>query len=174
MFSIFYHCQLDIIPPMSNRPSPIWMTSHERHGVPNNRQLDCLFNRLFKLTTKTTWNHRISGSLWWESTSYRWIPFTNGQLSGARFITTTSSWCLELEARFTIICVVFSVTMSRTWFLRRVTGYHRHALRAFDGRCGLQLCELFYYYFCPQLVVQRGLAWLKPCQHEHVQDGPRQ
>ena len=30
----------------------ITMTTHERHGVSNHRQLDCLFSHLFSLTTK--------------------------------------------------------------------------------------------------------------------------
>ena len=36
----------------------IKVTSHERHGISNHWPLDCLFNRLFRLTTKKTTNLR--------------------------------------------------------------------------------------------------------------------
>ena len=43
------------------------MTSYELYGVSNIRRL-CLFNSLFKLTTKKTAKFRIFGCLWWECT----------------------------------------------------------------------------------------------------------
>ena len=45
------------------------VTSRERHGVPNHRKLDCLFNSLFRLITKTSKFH-ITDPLWW--------PFVRG------------------------------------------------------------------------------------------------
>ena len=43
----------------------ITVTSHERHGVSNHRQMECLFNSLFRLITKKT---IITVSLWWGPT----------------------------------------------------------------------------------------------------------
>ena len=48
--------------------SSMTVMSHERHGVPNNWQLDCSFNNLFRLTTKKTskrkiyWPFQVEGS----------------------------------------------------------------------------------------------------------------
>ena len=41
----------------------ITVMSHECHGFSNYRQLDCLFNRLFKVTTKETSKLHITGYL---------------------------------------------------------------------------------------------------------------
>ena len=49
----------------------ITITSHERDGAWNRRQLGSLFNSLFTLTTKKAWNLRIIGSLWGESVGDR-------------------------------------------------------------------------------------------------------
>ena len=40
------------------------MTSHERHGVQNSRQLDCLFYSLFRLAIKETSKFHTTGPLW--------------------------------------------------------------------------------------------------------------
>ena len=40
----------------------------------NHRQLKCLFNILFELTTKETSKLHIPGTFWDESTSDQWIP----------------------------------------------------------------------------------------------------
>ena len=45
----------------------ITVPSHERHGVSNYRQLDCLSNGLFRLRSKETSKLRITGPLWRES-----------------------------------------------------------------------------------------------------------
>ena len=42
------------------------MTSHERHGVSNQQQIDCLHTSLFGLATETS-KHCISGPLWREA-----------------------------------------------------------------------------------------------------------
>ena len=47
----------------------ITMTSHERHGVLNHRQVDSLFNNLLRLITQGRSNLHIAGPLWWETTS---------------------------------------------------------------------------------------------------------
>ena len=39
---------------MSFLPPSLTVTSHERHGVPNSRHIDYLFNSLLRLTTKET------------------------------------------------------------------------------------------------------------------------
>ena len=43
------------------------MVSPERHGVPNHGQFDCLFNSLFRLTTKLRSKFYVIGPLWVES-----------------------------------------------------------------------------------------------------------
>ena len=43
------------------------MTSHERHDASNHQQIYCLFNSLFKLTTKNTSKVDIIGLLGWEA-----------------------------------------------------------------------------------------------------------
>ena len=40
--------------------------SFERHGVSSQRQFDCLFNHLVRLTSKTTSKFSITGPLWVE------------------------------------------------------------------------------------------------------------
>ena len=56
-----------------------WQWRHnEHHGVSNQRQLDCLFNRLFRLTSNKH-ETRVTDRLWRESTGDRWIPLTKGQ-----------------------------------------------------------------------------------------------
>ena len=69
------------------------VTSHERHGVSNHRQLVSLFNSLSMLTSNTTPKLRITCPLRGESTGDRWFLLTkagNGK-SGSIMI---SSWVL--------------------------------------------------------------------------------
>ena len=51
---------------------------NERHSVSNHQYLDCLLNRLFRLTSKKTSKLCVTGS-WGESTGDLWIPLTKGQ-----------------------------------------------------------------------------------------------
>ena len=59
--------------------SPSWhhhhvtLMSHEYHDVSNQRQSNCLFSSLFRLTPKEISRFHITGSLWGESTGYWWI-----------------------------------------------------------------------------------------------------
>ena len=62
-----------MLPPFTDIKHDNKVTSHERHGVSNQRQLDC-FNSLFRLTTEKTSNLRISVHL--ESTDDSWISLT--------------------------------------------------------------------------------------------------
>ena len=50
------------------------MTSDERHGVWNHRQIDCLFNSLLRLTSKETTKLRLTGFLCLNATGHRWFP----------------------------------------------------------------------------------------------------
>ena len=43
---------------------PITVTSHERHGVSNQRWHECLLNSRFQVTANSTSKIHISGSLW--------------------------------------------------------------------------------------------------------------
>ena len=52
---------------------------YERHGVWNHWQIDCLLNRVFRLTSKETSHARVTGPLWWESDGDWWISLTKGQ-----------------------------------------------------------------------------------------------
>ena len=68
---IFYSCTKY---PCGSRKIPLkW---HERRCVPNHRQLDCLFNRLSRLTTTEVRKLHITSLLWGES--LRWISLTKG------------------------------------------------------------------------------------------------
>ena len=62
------------------------------HGVSTHTQLDCLLNRLLRLTSKKTPKLCITGSLWREPTYDQLLPFTEGQWCGKRFLVMTSSW----------------------------------------------------------------------------------
>ena len=44
------------------------MTSYQRHGIPNHRQLDCVFNSLPRLTKRHKQNFALLGPLWGKST----------------------------------------------------------------------------------------------------------
>ena len=47
----------------ANVDSDLSLISHERHGVSNHQKLDCLFNSLFRITTKESSKLCITGSL---------------------------------------------------------------------------------------------------------------
>ena len=49
------------------------------HGVLNQQRLDCLFNSLFRVTTKKPWKLHITDPMWGESTNDWWIPLTKGK-----------------------------------------------------------------------------------------------
>ena len=55
---------------MDNLLSVIWINitvkSHEHQEITNHQQLDCLFNNLFKLTTKKIWIFHVTDILWGE------------------------------------------------------------------------------------------------------------
>ena len=55
------------------REKQITAASHEHYGVSTRRQLDCLFNNLFRLKTKISMLC-IAALLWAESTDDWWIP----------------------------------------------------------------------------------------------------
>ena len=80
----------------------IKMTSHEPHIFSDHRQLDCLFNNLFKLTLKKTSKLRISGPLWVESTRDWRIPLTEDQYCGKHFygVTMKPVWLSWQPDRF--------------------------------------------------------------------------
>ena len=65
---------------------PCWhlatVTSHERHAISNYRLLHCLFNSLFRLTTKQI-NTKVPHNwpLSRESTSHWWIPSTRASIA---------------------------------------------------------------------------------------------
>ena len=52
-------------------------TSNDRQSVSNYRSVECLFNRLLRLTEKEY--QSITGPLWGESTIDRWAPSQRGQ-----------------------------------------------------------------------------------------------
>ena len=52
---------------------------NEHDGVSNHQPHDCLLKRLFKHRSKNSSKLRVTGLLWGEFTSDRWIPRTNGQ-----------------------------------------------------------------------------------------------
>ena len=68
------------------------VTSHERHSISNNWQIDCLFNSLFKLAAKKESKLWINGSLWGESTCEQWIPPSKGQESGESLHIMCEVW----------------------------------------------------------------------------------
>ena len=52
---------------------------YKYHDFSNQLQLDCLYNNLFRLTSKNTSVLCITSPVWRESTSIWWIPLTKGQ-----------------------------------------------------------------------------------------------
>ena len=48
---------------------------HERYGILNYRQLNCLFNLLQGLKLKI-WEFHIHNSIWWDSNTDWWIPLS--------------------------------------------------------------------------------------------------
>ena len=65
----------------------IAVTSYERHGGSNNRQLDCLLNMIIRLTKKKTLKPHITCPLWRESTGRRLDEFPSQRASNS------TSWC---------------------------------------------------------------------------------
>ena len=63
----------------------ITLMLHKVHGISNHMHIDCLFDSLLMLRTKTTEMFIITGIWWGESTDDRWIPLTNGQWQSKRF-----------------------------------------------------------------------------------------
>ena len=51
----------------------------ECHGVSNHKQLNCIFNRLFRITSKKISKLSHIDPLWGETISDWWIPFTKVQ-----------------------------------------------------------------------------------------------
>ena len=66
----------------------ITITPHTRHGVSYCRKLDCVFNSLFRRTTKEC---SVLLDSWWEEFGERWIPLTDGQQCWRCFHVMTSS-----------------------------------------------------------------------------------
>ena len=64
----------------------ITVMSHEHLGISKSCQLDCLFNGLFRATTRKI-SKLITGSLLRESTSDWWIPLTKGQWIGSVYMS---------------------------------------------------------------------------------------
>ena len=74
------------VPPSVKSPSTVM--SFERHVVSNQRQFDCLFNNLVKLTPKKTSKFSITGPLWVEY--IRRFPH-KGPVMGWRHISVMSN-----------------------------------------------------------------------------------
>ena len=71
LFIFFIHRQLMII---------LWGQQwHHNDIVMSNQEIHCLFNSLFRLTTKETTKLPITGPLRGESSGHRSIPLTKGQ-----------------------------------------------------------------------------------------------
>ena len=70
--------------------------------------LDCLFDKLFKLTTAKPSKHRISGPFVRESNSDCWIPLTKGQYCGK---------CSHIKISSCILWDILYVTMTIPWYL---------------------------------------------------------
>ena len=73
----------------------IIVTSYERHGVSNYRQLDCLFIHLFRSKKKPSKIH-ITGPLWGESTVNRCLPPQSTSDAGS----VSMSWRHHRRLRF--------------------------------------------------------------------------
>ena len=63
----------------------ITTASCERHGVSNLRRPGCLFNNLFRVTTKAISMFRITDPLWGEFTRGRWFNLASSQWYGKCF-----------------------------------------------------------------------------------------
>ena len=56
----------------------VTVTSKDRHGVTNHLQINCLFNRLFRRTSKKTLTLRIISPFWKDSNGDRWYSLQKG------------------------------------------------------------------------------------------------
>ena len=56
----------------------ITVMTRERHGVSNQQQFYCLFNRSNRCTSKKTSKFRVTGHLRGETSSHMWIPTKRG------------------------------------------------------------------------------------------------
>ena len=75
------------------------VTSHGRHGVSNQGQLDHLFNSLFKLAVKKTPTFRITCPLWGESMDDPWFPSQRTNNADSVYHAVTSSWSRWVDVR---------------------------------------------------------------------------
>ena len=87
----------------------ITMTSHEHLSFSNHRQLHCLFNRLFKLTSRKTSKFCITSPLWVEPTDDRWIPLTKGHSAENVSFMVCTGVCLCQSVSFSFfLCMSVS------------------------------------------------------------------
>ena len=84
----------------------ITMVSHERHGVSNHQQLNCLLNSLFRLITKKIPRHCITNTLQGESTS----GLASQRASNdKRFNVRMNELTTELEAHNKLVsCIILA------------------------------------------------------------------
>ena len=73
----------------------ITVTPHVRHGVSDHRRFDCLFNSLFRLTTKEPSNLRIAVSF--ERNPLVTCGFPAQRASNAENISMTPSWICDVN-----------------------------------------------------------------------------
>ena len=64
----------------------------------------CLFNHLFTLTAKKIPKLCITGPLWGESTTNRWIPLTKGQKYGKSLYVMVATWNPEFHKTIRDCC----------------------------------------------------------------------
>ena len=76
----------------SNKVYRITVASHDGHGHSEHRQLNCLFNRLSRYTSKKTRKLCAADPLWGKFTGDRWIPLTKSQYCGKRFQSRIASY----------------------------------------------------------------------------------
>ena len=68
---IIQHCYWNH--PQVNTIVPITMTSNGCRGISNHRQINCLFDHLFRQTSNATSNLYLTGPLWGESSGECWL-----------------------------------------------------------------------------------------------------
>ena len=103
------------------------VTSEKCHGVPNQRQHDCLFSSFSRLTANSL-NLRITSLLWGDFTAHRRIPLTEdqqlGYLSWRRF-----ERCNEYDVgQWPLLHTAWNRDMCPCWYYKSLFSPQIHAL----------------------------------------------
>ena len=85
---------------------------NERDDVSNPQRLDYLLNRLFRRRSKKNSKLRITGLLWRESASDRWIPITKRPVTRKMFPFDDVIMCFRVICKFCFGVTIMKISLS--------------------------------------------------------------